>query len=115
MAAQLVDQLFLVLAVVSFLAVVLSVSILALGEYESGAPRRLVAFWILFGSIALVQMLGLLVAQNGSGDIRLWYLNRIFWLVLASLLLSMAWRMFRVWLHRGIGRYLERLFDWGKE
>jgi hypothetical protein len=99
---------FAVVGVVTYVGVVLAMAILALDAWERGASRRMVAMWILWGLIALLQLFGLVAIQSGSSDIRLWYVNRIFWFAFGVVSLSMAWRAFRSWLVR----LIERRNEW---
>lgn len=91
---------FMAVGIVSYAAVVVAMAVLALDAWERGVPRRMVVIWMLWGMIALLQLLGLVAIQSGYSDIRLWYVNRIFWFVFGIISLSMAWHAFRMWLVR---------------
>jgi hypothetical protein len=96
------------IGIVAYAGVVLAMAILALDCWERGAPRRMVALLILWGLIALLQLLGLVATQAGSADVRLWYVNRLFWFVFAVLALSMAWRAFRSWVRRMVEAHISQ-------
>ena len=99
---------FAVVGVVTYAGVVLAMAILALDAWERGVPRRMVAMWILWGLIALLQLFGLVAIQTGHNDPTLWYVNRVFWFVFGVISLSMAWRAFRAW----VARLLEQRGEW---
>lgn len=103
-------ELMAMLGIVSYAAVVVAMSILALEAWERNASRRLVALWLLWSVIALLQLIGLVLIQTGQPDMRLWYVNRLMWLAFATLTLSLAWRAFRAWLRRVNERLVGKLF-----
>jgi hypothetical protein len=101
---------FSTLGIVTYAGVVVAMAVLALDAWERGASRRMVALIVLWGLIALLQLVGLVAVQAGSTDVRLWYVNRLFWFAFGVVSLSMAWRAFRAWGGRMAERYWEHLF-----
>lgn len=94
--------------IVAYAGVVLAMAILALDCWGRGMPRRMVALIVLWGLIALLQLIGLVAIQTGSSDPTLWYVNRGFWFVFAVISLSLAWRAFWAWVRRVLDCCVER-------
>lgn len=101
---------FDVIGIVAYVAVVVAMAVLALDAWSRCEPKRLALTWLLLGVIALLQLVGLVAIQNGTPDLRLWFLNRLFWFALSVVALSMAYRAFRGWLVRVFEMHVERWF-----